>query len=169
MLARLTHDISRNLPGSELSPGVNEIIGWTDCDESVSAGVLVKGTSWQRPNDVVGVADFVGGLSSEARAYFAAGRARHFDRRRRAQLPDGEGLRNLLLLQPEQLVECHVRLSTHCGARLQRRPRADPRFSVRLHTQFLTATPRIAPRDIVVAKRPLFPAIGARGCRNYLW
>jgi hypothetical protein len=42
-------------------------------------------------------------------------------------------------------------------------------FSVRLHTQFLTATPRIAPRDIVVAKRPLFPAIGARGCRNYLW
>jgi len=55
------------------SPGVNEIIGWTDCDESVSVGALLKGTSWQRPNDVVGVAGFVGGLSSEARAYFAAG------------------------------------------------------------------------------------------------
>jgi high affinity Mn2+ porin len=55
------------------SPGINEIIGWTDCDESVSAGALLKGTSWQRPNDVVGVAGFVGGLSSEARAYFAAG------------------------------------------------------------------------------------------------
>ena len=34
---------------------------------------FLKGTSWQRPNDVVGVAGFVGGLSSEARAYFAAG------------------------------------------------------------------------------------------------
>jgi hypothetical protein len=110
------------------SPGVNEIIGWTDCDQSVSAGALLKGTFWQRPNDVVGVAGVVGGLSSEARAYFAAGRARHFDRRRWAQLPDGEGLRNLLLLQPEQLVECHVRLSTHCRPRLQRRPRAGPRF-----------------------------------------
>ncbi len=55
------------------SPGLDEIIGWTDCDESVSAGVVLKGTSWGRPNDKIGVAGVIDGLSPEARAYFAAG------------------------------------------------------------------------------------------------
>ena len=55
------------------SPGLDEIIGWTDCDESVSAGAVLKGTSWGRPNDKIGVAGVIDGLSPEARAYFAAG------------------------------------------------------------------------------------------------
>jgi high affinity Mn2+ porin len=55
------------------SPGLDEIIAWTDCDESLSAGAVLKGTSWGRPNDKIGVAGLVEGLSSEARAYFAAG------------------------------------------------------------------------------------------------
>ncbi len=55
------------------SPGQDEIIGWTDCDESLSAGVQLKGTSWGRPNDKIGMAGVVEGLSPEARAYFAAG------------------------------------------------------------------------------------------------
>jgi len=55
------------------SPGLDEIIGWTDCDESVSAGAVLKGTSWGRPNDRIGVAGVLDGLSPEARAYFAAG------------------------------------------------------------------------------------------------
>jgi len=55
------------------SPGLDEIIGWTDCDESVSAGVALKGTAWGRPNDTIGVGGAVEGLSPEARAYFAAG------------------------------------------------------------------------------------------------
>jgi high affinity Mn2+ porin len=55
------------------SPGQDEIIGWTDCDESVSAGLALKGTSWGRPNDTIGVAGVAEGLSSVARAYFAAG------------------------------------------------------------------------------------------------
>ena len=55
------------------SPGLDEIIGWTDCDESVSAGAVLKGTSWGRPNDRIGVAGVIDGLSSEAQAYFAAG------------------------------------------------------------------------------------------------
>jgi high affinity Mn2+ porin len=55
------------------SPGLDEIIGWTDCDESVSAGAVLKGTSWGRPNDRIGVAGVVDGLSPEAQAYFAAG------------------------------------------------------------------------------------------------
>ena len=55
------------------SPGLDEIIGWTDCDESLSAGAVLKGTSWGRPDDKIGVAGIIEGLSPEARAYFAAG------------------------------------------------------------------------------------------------
>ncbi len=55
------------------SPGLDEIIGWTDCDESLSAGAVLKGTSWGRPDDKIGVAGVIEGLSPEARAYFAAG------------------------------------------------------------------------------------------------
>jgi high affinity Mn2+ porin len=55
------------------SPGLDEIIGWTDCDESVSAGAVLKGASWGRPNDRIGVAGVIDGLSPEAQAYFAAG------------------------------------------------------------------------------------------------
>jgi high affinity Mn2+ porin len=55
------------------SPGLDEIIGWTDCDQSLSAGVVLKGTSWGRPNDNIGVAGVIEGLSPEARTYFAAG------------------------------------------------------------------------------------------------
>ena len=53
--------------------GLYEIIAWTDCDESFSAGAVLKGTSWGRPDDKIGVAGLIEGLSGEARAYFAAG------------------------------------------------------------------------------------------------
>jgi len=53
--------------------GQTEIIGWTDCNESVSLGAVLKGTSWGRPNDRIGAGAVVEGLSPEARAYFAAG------------------------------------------------------------------------------------------------
>jgi high affinity Mn2+ porin len=55
------------------SPGLDEIIGWTETDESLSAGIVLKGTSWGRPNDRIGVGGVVEELSSEARAYLAAG------------------------------------------------------------------------------------------------
>jgi len=55
------------------SPGLVEIIGWTDCDESLSFGTVLKGSAWGRPNDKVGAAGVVEGLSAEARAYFSAG------------------------------------------------------------------------------------------------
>jgi high affinity Mn2+ porin len=53
--------------------GKTEIIGWTDCNESFSLGTVLKGKAWGRPNDKIGVAGVINGLSSEARAYFAAG------------------------------------------------------------------------------------------------
>lgn len=58
---------------SSWSPGHVELIGWTDCDESLSFGGVLKGSAWGRPDDKVGVAGVVEGLSPEARAYFAAG------------------------------------------------------------------------------------------------
>ena len=55
------------------SPGLDEIIAWTDCDQSLSTGAVLKGTSWGRPNDTIGMGGVLEGLSPEARAYFAAG------------------------------------------------------------------------------------------------
>jgi high affinity Mn2+ porin len=55
------------------SPGLVELIGWTDCDESLSFGTVLKGNAWGRPDDKIGVAGLVEGLSPIARAYFAAG------------------------------------------------------------------------------------------------
>jgi high affinity Mn2+ porin len=55
------------------SPGLDEIIGWTDTSRVVSGGAVLKGTSWGRPNDKIGVAGVIEGLSAEQRAYFAAG------------------------------------------------------------------------------------------------
>jgi high affinity Mn2+ porin len=55
------------------SPGLVEIISWTDCDESLSFGTLLKGSAWGRPDDKIGVAGLVEGLSPISRAYFAAG------------------------------------------------------------------------------------------------
>ncbi len=58
---------------ASFSPGRVEIMGWTDCDESLSAGAALKGTYWRRPSDTVGVAWVGEGLSAIARQYFAAG------------------------------------------------------------------------------------------------
>ena len=55
------------------SPGHVELIGWTDCDESLSFGAVLKGHAWGRPDDKIGLAGVVEGLSPIARAYFAAG------------------------------------------------------------------------------------------------
>jgi high affinity Mn2+ porin len=55
------------------SPGHVEIMGWTDCDESLSVGAALKGTRWARPNDTVGVAWVGEGLSAISRRYFGAG------------------------------------------------------------------------------------------------
>ena len=55
------------------SPGQVEILGGTEGSESWSLGGVLKGRSWGRPNDNVGVGGVVGGLSPVARAYFAAG------------------------------------------------------------------------------------------------
>jgi high affinity Mn2+ porin len=50
-----------------------EILGGTDCSESLSLGTALQGRWWRRPNDAIGFSGVAGGLSPEARTYFAAG------------------------------------------------------------------------------------------------
>ena len=68
----LTSDLGLFSRGS-WSPGLLEIIGWTDCDWSASLGAVLKGTRWRRPDDKLGLATVIEGLSPEAQAYFDAG------------------------------------------------------------------------------------------------
>jgi high affinity Mn2+ porin len=47
--------------------GQTEIMQWTDIDETASFGGVLKGTSWGRPDDVIGLAGVVNGLSGNYR------------------------------------------------------------------------------------------------------
>jgi high affinity Mn2+ porin len=53
--------------------GNKESYEFTEINNSVSAGLSLKGGSWKRPNDVLGLAVATNGLSRAARDYFAAG------------------------------------------------------------------------------------------------
>jgi high affinity Mn2+ porin len=81
------------------TPGLVEVMGWTECDESLSLGAVLTGTAWRRPNDRVGLAGVIEGLSPAARAYFAAGGM---------GVLIGDGRLNY---RPEQVVEAYYALS----------------------------------------------------------
>jgi high affinity Mn2+ porin len=53
--------------------GSKETYEFTDVDQSVSAGLSLKGVGWNRADDTVGLALVANGISAAARAYFAAG------------------------------------------------------------------------------------------------
>jgi high affinity Mn2+ porin len=53
--------------------GKNEISAFTDIDTSLSLGASIKGTSWGRPNDRIGLAGAINGLSQDHRNYLAVG------------------------------------------------------------------------------------------------
>jgi high affinity Mn2+ porin len=88
------------------SPGLVEIMGWTDCDESLSFGGVLKGSAWGRPDDKIGLAGVVEGLSPEARAYFAAGGLG-------VLIGDGQ-----LNYRPEQILEAYYAYSLNQWATL---------------------------------------------------
>jgi high affinity Mn2+ porin len=88
------------------SPGRVEIIGWTDCDESLSFGAVLRGDAWGRPDDKIGVAGVVEGLSPVARAYFATGGV---------GILIGDGQLNY---RPEQIIEAHYAYSLNKWATL---------------------------------------------------
>jgi high affinity Mn2+ porin len=53
--------------------GKNEISAFTDIDSSLSLGASIKGTSWGRPDDRIGLAGAINALSPDHRDYIAAG------------------------------------------------------------------------------------------------
>jgi high affinity Mn2+ porin len=53
--------------------GQSEAWAFTEIDRTISAGLLWKGTSWSRPQDLFGIAAVVNGLSDAHRDYLAAG------------------------------------------------------------------------------------------------
>lgn len=76
LVANLEQDVGADLgvfSRVTWSPVRTELIGWTDAHQTVSLGGVMKGTSWGRPDDKIGVAGVIEALSPEARTYFAAG------------------------------------------------------------------------------------------------
>jgi high affinity Mn2+ porin len=75
------------------SNGQSEEWAFTEVDRSASLGLSLKGTSWSRANDLVGLGAVVSGLAKDHRDYLAAGGLGGF-------LGDGR-----LNYAPEQIVE----------------------------------------------------------------
>jgi high affinity Mn2+ porin len=53
--------------------GQSETWAFTEVDRDISVGLSLKGTRWNRPADVVGLAGLISGLSKDHRDYLAAG------------------------------------------------------------------------------------------------
>ena len=53
--------------------GKTEIMAFTDIDASASFGGVLKGSGWGRPDDRIGLAGAINGLSADHRAFIAAG------------------------------------------------------------------------------------------------
>ena len=94
----LAADVGAFLRASR-ADGMTETYAFTEIDRSVSGGILVKGASWNRAEDTVGVAVARNGLSNSHRDYLAAGGLGFF-------LGDGR-----LDYRPEQIVETFYRLA----------------------------------------------------------
>ena len=120
------------------SDGASEAYAFAEIDRSLSLGVQVKGNSWGRAQDTLGVAYAQNGLSGSHRAFLAAGGNGFF-------VGDGQ-----LNYRPESIVEGYYsvglgflqRSALSVGAQYIRNPayNADRGpvkvFSVRLHTEF---------------------------------
>lgn len=53
--------------------GKTQIMAFTDIDASLSMGTSIKGTSWGRHDDVIGIGGVVNALSNDHREFIAAG------------------------------------------------------------------------------------------------
>jgi high affinity Mn2+ porin len=80
------------------SNGQSESWAYTEVDRTLSLGLSLKGTPWKRPNDVVGLAEVMSGLSKDHRDYLAAGGLGF-------ELGDGR-----LNYAPEEVIECYYSL-----------------------------------------------------------
>ncbi len=58
---------------ASINDGSKETFDFTDINASLAAGLSLKGASWGRPKDSIGIAAVESEISKSARAYFAAG------------------------------------------------------------------------------------------------
>jgi len=58
---------------ASLNDGHKEAYEFSDINQSLSGGLSLSGNVWHRPNDTVGLAGVISGISADARNYFAAG------------------------------------------------------------------------------------------------
>ena len=86
------------------SDGRTETFMFTEIDRSLAAGALVKGGGWGRPQDSIGLAAYLNGLSRPHRAYLAAGGQGFF-------LGDGR-----LSYAAERIAEAYYSLGVSRGA-----------------------------------------------------
>jgi len=116
--------------------GKTETYAFTEIDDSVSGGMLIKGSIWDRAQDTLGIAVVCNGLSDEHRAYLAAGGLGFF-------IGDGR-----LNYRPETLVETFygMKVMKYIWASLDWQHIRNPAYnadrgpvnvgSLRLHTEF---------------------------------
>jgi high affinity Mn2+ porin len=90
-----------------LNDGTKEAYEFTEINHSLSVGLSLKGTSWARPDDTVGLAAVVNGLSNQARQYLAAGGLGIL-------IGDGQ----LPHYSPETVIETYYKLSVAEGVSL---------------------------------------------------
>lgn len=56
-----------------INDGSKEAYDFTDINQTLSTGLSLQGTRWGRPNDTVGFAGVINGISAAAQHYFGAG------------------------------------------------------------------------------------------------
>jgi len=89
---------------ASLNDGTKEELDFTEINQSLAAGLSLKGSRWGRPDDTIGLGAEISGISNQARAYFAAGGMGGL-------LGDGQ----LPRYQPEQILEAYYKLSLYPG------------------------------------------------------
>jgi high affinity Mn2+ porin len=77
--------------------GQSETWAFTECDRTAACGILLKGASWHRPQDQIGLGIVIDGISSSHAAYLAAGGLGY-------ELGDGK-----LNYNPEMVLETYYR------------------------------------------------------------
>ena len=76
MVLNLEQEVTSDLGAfarASFNDGSKEAYEFTEINKSVSTGLSLKGNYWNRPDDTIGLAGSVNGLSHAARSYFAAG------------------------------------------------------------------------------------------------
>jgi high affinity Mn2+ porin len=116
--------------------GINEAWMFTDVNHMGSVGVSVKGEAWHRPDDMIGVAAVISGISHDNQLYLAAGGL---------GILDGDGTLNYA---KEKVLEAYYdgKIAKHLQGALDYQFVADPAFNsargpvsvfgMRLHFEF---------------------------------